>query len=181
MSTTTLLVDILIIGAQIFTWIFLFISSVIDPQRLTKLVSGEALTVTIAIIISYVLGTVFDTLIDRVFKKRLTEDQKEKIYKTDFIDLQGKDYQIASLLNNRYEKIRIARGTTFNLPFITISLITFVLCNSSIFSELNLCLSSIIIILIGTVGTLASYRSYKDWISEYVDLVDKAKAKLKVN
>lgn len=185
MNTTALLVDILIIGIQTFLWIAGFLFSFIFPfnQALILFEKFPASTFIILVTIFYTIGLIFDYIIANIFTHFKTKKEKEAYREGLVISILSFDKDIQIFLDNQYARLRIARATLINLPFITISLCCFVMTNS-INLRHPLFQSIIAILVVGTIMTILSLIGWKErnktywgYIQETLRKIDKTEQK----
>ncbi len=185
MNTTTLLVDILIIGIQVLVWksvfLFSFLFSVKDLISLSE--KTPTVFILIIITISYTLGIVFDYIIANFFSKFKSKEEKE-IHRTGItINILNFDKEIHKFLDSQYARLRIARATVFNLPLITISICTYILSNNKQI-DTKVCTALFFVLLIGFILTIFSYYGWKSrnkvywgYIKNTLSLLDNIKNK----
>jgi hypothetical protein len=151
MSTTTLFVEILIIGFQACVWLFLVISSIVGGDSINfiaaKFSKYPALTTALVLAVAYVLGIFFDKLATWLIEEswlgvRLQplKDSIEKRYKNDRrVEYQRKYAYImvhkgqpmTDLLYAR-SKVRILRASILNIPIITAAAMLYICTFSKI-------------------------------------------------
>lgn len=181
MNTTALLVDILIIGLQSFLWIAcLCFSTFLDIKQAMHFIHNNSTLFLFALIVSsYTLGIVTDQLVAIVFSKFRSTREIEVYSRTKIIHFIGADVEIHKFLNNAYERLRIARGTLFNLPLITISTIIF-LSQNSLAAIPNTCSAIVAISIIGIVLIWLSYMSWNKRNETYLNHITQAQERLKI-
>lgn len=129
MNTTALLVDILIVGFQVLVWMSAIVFSLlIDPARTNQFLNNSPTSALfIIIIISYSLGIIFDYIIGTFFSKIRSKKEKKTYEDFESIKIIAGDPTVHKYLDNHHQRMKIARGTLFNLPLLTISAIVFIL------------------------------------------------------
>jgi hypothetical protein len=144
MSTTTLFVEILIIGFQACVWLFLVISSTVGVNSINfidaKFSKYPAITTALVFALAYVLGIFFDKLAKWLLEESLVggrlqslkgsiEDRnkndrrKEHQIKYAYIMVR-KGQPMTDLLYAR-SKVRILRASIINIPIITAAAILY--------------------------------------------------------
>lgn len=130
MSTTTLFVELLIVGFQAIVWIIFLVATVIGPQCFQQLAIGFSIAgtpITMAFIaVGYFLGVILDefyeSLIDP-WAKRLRKKCNEKGL-PEMWDIQAFIFTKSNTATMRLEyirsRIRIVRSSVFNLTFIIV-------------------------------------------------------------
>lgn len=128
MNTTALLVDILIVGVQALVWIAgLLFTFFINPNSVIQLLNNYPTSfLFIAIVIAYTLGIVFEYLSAIVFGWFKSKEEKELFSDVKIVKIVAYDREIHNFLDNQYGRLRIARGTIFNIPFLIIAACFFV-------------------------------------------------------
>ena len=183
MNTTSLLVDILIIGIQVLVWISAFLSSFLFSVKEIMNLSEKSPTVFIFIVIaiSYTLGIVFDYIIANFFNKFKSKEENETYRKGLVISILNYDKDVQKFLDSQYARLRIARATVFNLPLITVSICTYILSNH-IQIETPICIAIFLVLSIGIILTIVAYYGWKSrnkvywgYIKETLKLIDKKK------
>jgi hypothetical protein len=176
MNTTAMLVDILVVGFQVFIWILGFTFSFFIPPHVIKpLVSNSpGGTLFLVVIISYSLGIIFDYIIAICFSKFKSKKELDVYKDVSIVKIIASDKEVHKLLNNQYERLRISRGTLFNLPFITLSICC---CIYNINPELKMSTlwSIVATILIGTLFTILAFISWKKRNTVYLEYINQTK------
>lgn len=179
MNTTNLLVDILIVGIQVLTWILgLVFTFVIDPTKFT-LKYESPLMILLLISIAYILGVVFDYIIAIAFGKFKSKEEIEVYKNISTIEMSEKIPTAHKYLENQYARLRIARSTLINIPVITLTSVIFILVNK--FENLFLPYGLISISIVGVTLTILSYFSWKKRNSTYINYLIQAKKLIKSN
>lgn len=172
MNTTSLLVDILIIGIQVLLWICGFLFSYVIPIDLTTSIyqNYAPIAITVLISVSYALGIVFDYIISDFFDLFITRKEKAS-RKEKVLNIINHSTEIHKFLDNQYARLRIVRGTAFNLPLIAISLSCLIISNDIVFVHPH-CITILIILSLGAIGTLLSIWSWKRRKEVYLRFVE---------
>ena len=126
METTTLYVELIIIGAETSAWIAL-IGCIIDDRVTNYVMSlgGLSLDTLLLLPVFYVIGIIVDRLIKRLSlfeKKRKKIKENNKLKDISSYPLWEKNNRI-DFYSFTEARIRILRGTVFNLPLITITFV----------------------------------------------------------
>ncbi|MCJ7447153.1 MAG: hypothetical protein MUO72_05655 [Bacteroidales bacterium] len=182
MNTTSLLVDILIIGIQVSIWIAGFIFSFIFPfsQVMRAMEKFPASAIIVVIAIFYTLGLIFDYIIANIFTHFKSEEEKATYRDGLVISILSFDKQIQIFLDNQYARLRISRATLINLPIIIISSCCFVLTNP-ISLRFSLCYSIIAILIIGIIMTILSYIGWKERNKTYWNYIKATLQKMEID
>lgn len=180
MNTTSILVDILIVGIQVMIWILgFFFSFISNPtQFINGFEKSPTLYSLIFIVFAYTIGIMFEHLITKFFVLFLKSEEEKTLYdKNSIIEILGSDIEIHKFLDNHYERLRIARGTLFNLPFITISACCFI-CTNNVTIKISSCTALIIIITVGILFTLLAFISWKSRNDKYLKYIKETEVRL---
>ncbi len=153
MSTTTLFIELLIIGLGVCVWLVLLVSSLIGVNWLDRLINSgikeyAGLVTAFVFAIAYMMGIVVDKFAKWIIEEsglckwlRNWEDQLNRIWQKKnatngnkflkkYADIiVDKGDPMSDLLYGR-SKVRILRASIINMPFITISGIIFLFVNS---------------------------------------------------
>ncbi len=176
MTVQAFLVDILIIGSQSFAWFLMLVISVFGSERILHIINENTLVVSIVLIISYIFGVIFDSIFDKICKWAFKFSGDDLITTTDFVKLQNRESSIFKLLENQYQKIRIARGTFLNIiPLAITSILVLIRLNNS-FSEYELLMSSLLVVLFAGMLFCLSFVSYKSRSKEYIANLESARS-----
>lgn len=169
MNTSALLIDILILGIQVILWVSgLIFSFVIPLTALENFVTKYGVSSFLFIIpIAYPIGIIFDHLIKSVFGWGKSKEEKEIYKDVNTIMILASDREVNTFLENAYARLRIARGSVFNLPFIIISLCVFVGMNNLILTQ-SKCATIILILCFGFILFLLSIFSWRKRNDEYL-------------
>lgn len=176
MNVQAFLVDILIIGAQSFAWFLMLIISIFGSERILNIINDNTLVVSLVLIISYIFGVIFDTFFERICNNLFKFSGKEIIQKTNFIKLQNIESSVFKLLDNQYQKIRIARGTFINIIPLTITAILVLIRLNKSFTEWELFCSSLLILLLSSILFVLSFQSYKSRLVQYISNLESARS-----
>jgi len=129
MQTTSIYIELVIIGAEALTWIFT-IFALIDARVISVLKNGLS-SIPIAVILlglCYVVGMVFDRIADWIFKKFEQKIRaKQEIPKNvigHLLFVKTNDEQYFNYITSRK---RIVRGTALNVLPISIALALYLL------------------------------------------------------
>ena len=137
MNTTLIFAEILIIGLEVGIWLLLFLLSLFGIENLNKILpaikewQGAVATVTIAFL--YVLGIVFDRIVDRLFRttERRIESEILKDFPVTVLAMRFSFGNTNDSLNQQLDyartRMRIARASSVNFMLIAISISVFLL------------------------------------------------------
>ena len=125
MNTTTLIVELVIIGLQAMIWLAIIVVLVSGSQwvSLDEIAKLSTLLSVIMIVVAYTLGIVFDAFTawveDTLFPSNESGDIKRnrKILRQ---RLRLKNRELSKDLDNEQYLLRLLRSTTFNLLLISI-------------------------------------------------------------
>ena len=128
MQTTSIYIELVIIGAEVCTWVFTIFALIDD--RVVSLLKNGLSSIPMAIILlglCYVVGVVFDRIADWIFKKyevKIRDSIKipEHIVTSHLFLLKDKEY-----LDSHVSRKRIIRGTAINVLPISIALAVYLL------------------------------------------------------
>lgn len=167
MNTTELFVEIIIIGAGVITWTSFLILSLLGyrwvPWR--QLLSPVMLIPFLSL--TYILGIVFDRVVDKVFSKWDKKLRNREFSSTvEYHDARTFSYTYASdkiidLFEYGKSRMRISRAWSINFILIASSALIFLWSN---FPELNTNQKiriNIAIALVGIVGSILSTIAWK--------------------
>ena len=147
METTTLYVELLIIGFEVIAWLGLFLASLIDVRRLAVLpekLEAYSLLVTLSLFgVAYLLGIVFDKITHFLFgaqrgylKKLLhgdicnrVEEEPDEDHRQIYARIMLDENRAGSDMLYGRSKVRILRASVINVPLITVAAAIFL--NSS--------------------------------------------------
>lgn len=181
MNTTSLLVDILIIGIQVLLWISTFTVSFLNMTKgiISFAEKCPSIFIILIILTSYTLGIVFDYIIANFFDIFKSKLEKKTYKKGLVIRILSYDKELHKFLDSQYARLRIARATVFNLPLITISICTYILLNN-IKIENSTCLAVFLVFTFGIILTAFAFfgwikrnKVYWGYIEETVKLIEK--------
>jgi len=188
MQTTTLYVELLIIGFEVYIWLGLFLASFVQMDRmallLKKFESYSFLATLTALGLAYLLGIVFDKIahflvgaqrrsLRRLFYGAIssavaTEDDDD--YRQIYARIMARDGQASSVMLYARSKVRILRASVLNVILITAATAVFL---STLESRWWLALPVgliIWLIILGTyVYTQRLYRSRLERFNRYLD------------
>lgn len=176
MNVQAFLVDILIIGSQCFAWFLMLIISIFGSERILHLINDNTLVVSMVLIISYIFGVIFDSLYEKICNSIFKFSGKEIIQNTNFVKLQNSESSVFKMLENQFQKIRIARGTFINLIPLTITTILVLIRLNDSFSNWELFCSSLVILLMATILLVLSFISNKSRSIEYNSNLESARS-----
>ena len=186
MKTTSVVIEILIIGLQTIMWLALIVLSVFG-YRWVRIDSGLLLALTLFVTaISYTLGVLFDNLWNRL-SKIIDEPIRLKFFS---VSEEAHSTRINVLFNNKNavefmeyirSRMRIARASFYNFFLITICALIFITTQLQwVAAELRIKLITFVIIsgVLLTVLALSTYRKivhtyYKQISIIYKELVTK--------
>jgi hypothetical protein len=162
MNTTALLVDILIIGAQVLLWIAGFtLSFFMTPSVFMNIFSkSPTFFILVIIMISYTLGIIFDYL-NAPFFSMFKSAEEKNVYSNKglIISILHFDKDTHAYLDSQYARLRISKATIINIPLITFSACCF-LINNNVPLKLNTCAAIFTILSFGIIFTILSIISY---------------------
>jgi hypothetical protein len=120
MRTTSLYVDILIIGIISSTWILaLFVAFGLDYSKLLTLLESHALMAIILFtVLSYVLGLIFDYINASIFEYFKSKQEKERLKGISTIQILHHSPEIHGFLDNHYSRLRIMRAVILHSPML---------------------------------------------------------------
>ena len=124
MYTTSLIVELLVIGFNGLAWILLIILSVFGYDFNID-VSELAIGSLPVLCLAYIVGIVTDRVADVIFEKLWTDSFKNDLFKsrTEYHDSRTKiimnSDRLAEIIENGRSRVRICRGCAFN-SFVTI-------------------------------------------------------------
>ncbi len=169
MNTTSVLVDILIIGIQVLTWFCLLVFSFVLK---TDILDFEKTPFLIFVIIAmaYTLGVVFDYIFAPIFECFKGVDEKNTYKNVSVIKIIHKHEEIHNYLDSQYARLRIARATVINLPLITIFLCLFIWRNN--FNYYIYDYAILYILLIGITLTIFSVFSWRRRNKNYIKYIN---------
>lgn len=145
MSTTTLFVELLIIGFQACVWLFLVVNSTVGVNSInlmaTKFNKNPALATALVFALAYVLGIFFDKLakwlIEESRLRRYPKSLKKQITEADenssppsqpqeqYAYIMVRKGQPMADLSYARSKVRILRASIVNIPLITLAAILY--------------------------------------------------------
>lgn len=175
MGTTSLMVEILIIGFQVIIWFSLILLNVlgIKSEIFVLIEENQGISLILATVIIYIIGLIFDSLISKTFSL-LKQDHPlyHSTNKKNVIDILCKFPEIHKFLDNLYGRYRIVRATLFNIPLITINgCITIFLSRERIE---NYILILLFIFFLGVTLTLLTYIAWKARKKSYGGYLERA-------
>jgi hypothetical protein len=183
MTTTALLVDILIIGVQVLVWILLLLTSFFVEPHYAKAVFNQSPVGLsfLFIVAAYTVGIISDYIGGMIFMK-FKDDEEVKLYNNvSIIDIIATDKEIHVFLNNYYERLRIARGTLINLPFITFSSFCYCIMNCywphKAFYLLSILFFGIIITFLAFISWRSRNNTYRSYIKRVKERLEELKTK----
>lgn len=126
MNTTSLFVELLIIGVAAFIWAALLILTLFGYEWIQEDRLFSMLTILPGITIIYVLGIVTDRAADAFFETWFQGEERDmEYYKSRQIVFTRSD-RLSDILEYGRSRLRICRGWAFNSVFIFITLNSFV-------------------------------------------------------
>jgi len=168
MNTTSIFVELLVIGFHTLTWIGLLIITIIGYRsiNLEKLLSINLALPILAM--TYVLGVAIDRLSDMVFlpcDHRLRDKEKLKAF-PEFLIMRfyilGKSKDIYAQLEYTRSRLRIMRAATLNFVALSVVSTFFVWFQLGNVFSFQTRVATCILVLV--VGGLLAYISYKSWV-----------------
>ncbi len=129
MNTTALFAEILVVGLEAEGWIFLLVLAGLGTGWLADLdVLGgwEALFTLLVLATAYVLGVLVDRSADTLFRWSEKKPLKPRV---DFpemrLEVMDRSEGMAKFLDYQRSRLRVARGTLLNLPFLVLGVALF--------------------------------------------------------
>jgi len=168
MNTTSIFVELLVIGFQTLTWIGLLIITIIGYKGIDfeKLLSINLALPILAM--TYVLGVAIDRLSDMVFlprDHRLRDKEKLKA-SPEFLVMRfyilGKSKDIYAQLEYTRSRLRIMRAATLNFVALSVVSTFFVWFQLGNIFSFQTRVAACILVLV--LGDLLAYISYKSWV-----------------
>ena len=160
MNTTSIFVELLVIGFHTLTWIGLLIITIIGHKSINLALPILAMT--------YVLGVAIDRLSDMVFlpcDHRLRDKEKLKAF-PEFLIMRfyilGKSKDIYAQLEYTRSRLRIMRAATLNFVALSVVSTFFVWFQLGNVFSFQTRVATCILVLV--VGGLLAYISYKSWV-----------------
>jgi hypothetical protein len=160
MNTTSIFVELLVIGFHTLTWIGLLIITIIGYRSINLALPILAMT--------YVLGVAIDRLSDMVFlpcDHRLRDKEKLKAF-PEFLIMRfyilGKSKDIYAQLEYTRSRLRIMRAATLNFVALSVVSTFFVWFQLGNVFSLQTRVATCILVLVA--GGLLAYISYKSWV-----------------
>ena len=179
MSTTLLFVELIIIGLQVTVWLVLVVllflgHDWISPTQLSK---WQGLGSVLLLAFAYTVGTLFDRLTDRIFKR-----WHERIKAREFPDppaaLVAIRYEVAKdneYLNRLFEytrsRMRISRATVVNAPVIALLLVTYYLIWMDSWSSKEKLLICGLTLAFGLFFVVLAIQAWNELMRTYVKLI----------
>lgn len=176
MNTTALLIDILILGIQVILWVSgLIFSFVIPFSAFENFIKTYGVSSFLFIIpVAYPVGIIFDHLIKHIFGSLKSKEEREVYKDVNTIMILASDREVNGFLENAYARLRIARGTVFNMLPITISLSVFVGTNNLILIP-SKCATIALILFSGIIMFLLALMSWRKRNAEYLKYIQNTK------
>ncbi len=169
MNTTNLLVDILIIGIQVLTWVSgIVFSFVVDPKKI-NIQFDNIIFIGLIISVAYILGIMFDYLIAILFKEFRSDYEKAIYERTSTIKIIEKTPSAHEYLENQFARLRISKSTVVNLPLITISTLIFI--NKNNFEEMLFPYANFIILILGIIFSILAFYSWRQRNNIYLKYI----------
>ena len=110
-----------------------------------------------------------------IFRKFL--EPKDGSRNIKIIMILGSDKEIHNYLENHFARLRIAKGTLFNIPFLTIAEIAFVSTNA-VTAKISICGLNAIILLFGAILFALAYVSWKRRNTVYREYIQQASERM---
>ncbi len=166
MSTTSLFVELIVIGASVFIWLLLFAGAFIgfDLSQLDNTLLISSAIPTLAVI--YVLGIISDRLADNLFDKYWGESLK-----AEYFEDTGEYYNarrnilinspaLSDLLEYGRSRLRICRGWALNTLLICLALNIFLWRRSELFAQpVEIAILGSLACILLSVGAWFSWRN----------------------
>ncbi len=118
MNTTAVFTELLVIGLQAVAWIALAAASFLDfGSAMSALRGWETLVTIVVLAIAYVLGVVVDRIADSLLgplRNRASQRDPEQVGRARMHILRSAS-PLSSFLEYQRSRMRLMRGTTFNL------------------------------------------------------------------
>ena len=123
MQTTSVYIELVIIGAEVCTWVFT-IFALIDDRVVSALKNGLSFAPTALIFLGvcYVVGIIFDRIANMIFKSQEKKIRKQKEISNSTVANRLFKSQDKSYFESYMSRKRIVRGTALNVLPITIAL-----------------------------------------------------------
>lgn len=172
MATTTLFVEILVIGtiSEIWLFLFLFLFISFDSNTITFLIDSiyklSALLIIPYLAFTYCLGWLINFVSERLFKPFFQKKYRDELFTNagfDYYEARGLLFQKASsdvIQDFRFDRhiLRISRSSVINFSLITVALLFN--CNRISTPTLLLCVSvSISFVIVSFFQWMARYKS----------------------
>jgi hypothetical protein len=130
MSTTSLFVDLLVIGMQVAIWTILLVLWIagVHPTELAWLSGWEAIAVLILIPIYYPAGIFIDNLADTIFDRWADSIKRRHGVRSNAV-LRASSRENNEFLNKYFDyvrtRIRISRSSSVNIPLMSVFLLLY--------------------------------------------------------
>lgn len=175
MSTTSLFIELLIIGLEVSIWLILFVASITGTTWLLNFAKRyapyAALVTGVAIGVAYLLGIIVDKFahylvgedrIDRFIKDANVETGSERTrrYRQIYARIIVEKGQPASDVLYGRSKVRILRSSVLNIPLITITGVCFLIAHYE-------GLYWWVVAVLGTFFTALAVKGYLDTLYLY--------------
>jgi hypothetical protein len=165
MSTTSLYVELVVIGVQTTMWWALLLDCVEHGIIKTLLnLTNSALLIVLFLGMAYVIGMIFDRLANAVFQRKENDVRKASGLQAKSSLLVTETDKMKDHQSYTRSKYRILRSTTINIPLISICAVVNILINHT--NKIQLVIA---ILIIGVVFTVVSYWGTLCTIKDFYD------------
>lgn len=167
MATTSLYVELIIIGLETMIWIASFSIWITDIKYISVIKEViEKLPASIFMLgILYILGLVFDRVADIVFSKVEKQMRTSSGLKARSSILIWKKSEQEEYFSFTRSKIRILRASSINIPLFTVSMVF----NISKYYDGNV-FFILFVVTIGMMLSCFSYKGYKQTTKRFYDM-----------
>jgi hypothetical protein len=165
-NTTLIFAELLIIGLEVGIWLSFLLLSFLGVNNfdefLNTITNLEVLVLTITIPVLYVLGIIFDRIVDRLFRstERRIEAEILKDYPVSVLAMRFSFGNANDSLNQQLDyartRMRIVRASSINFVLIAVSISTFLLTRI-----VNVQWQTIVLVLV--TGLLLAYVAFVAW------------------
>lgn len=166
MNTTLIFAELLIIGLEVGIWLVFLLLSLFGIDGFDEFLSGikdlEWIILTIAIPFLYVLGIIFDRIVDHLFKttERKMESEILKDYPVTVLEMRFSFGNANDSLNQQLDyartRMRIARASSVNFLLISVCASLFLISRI-----VNVQWESVLLVLV--TGLLLAYAAFVAW------------------
>jgi hypothetical protein len=182
MSTTSLFVEILVIGVQASVWLALMLSTGADMKPVLKFLTDykeyAALITTVLLSMVYALGIIIDRLADSVWSHSFHSGRErfsEPVGKTRLRVLH-KSENMAKFLDYQRSRLRIARSTIVNLTMTIVAGAIWMLMNSSMSSvNIAILISGLIALALAVIAMRQIDKAQMDRLEDAYNIITEPK------